>query len=382
MCCKKRHDVQLEGQRVQDKGREGIMQKAGPSERRKQVVGRGKGLEVKGKGKGEKVKRRSRKEKGEDGSRELAMDIVLLEAWNPESKCIKLGRREVPFSYFDVALLTGLSATGKCIAFERSDGARVVEEVLMGAIEERVSRERQRRRIVQKDVWFYKHSSIYTFVDEKRMPRLSSWVNFYKDKKYDAGVMVHELKDNEIIPVIEVRDEERRILGKRALIELEKYAAYVEERRHVTVVTYVNITVTYTMVRQERLQRVRDALRKEREALAKEKEAHEATKGELEELKEAVALNSAVEDILEFARMQRAPAESDVADPMALGQSVCMADMGSDPVDDKIFAGGEVGVGEGELPERPKSSIAKRIRILPRPQNASVLQSSLYLHSN
>ena len=32
-------------------------------------------------------------------------------------------------------------------------------------------------------------------------------------------------------------------------------------------------------------------------------EAHEATKRELEELKEEVALNSAVENILEFARM-------------------------------------------------------------------------------
>ena len=88
---------------------------------------------------------------------------------------------------------------------------------------------------------------------------------------------------------------------------------------------------------EERLRRVRDALRREREALAKEKEAHEATKREPEELKEAVALSSAVEDILEFARMQRSSTDicspkagvqagpssqlvpSDVADTMALG---------------------------------------------------------------
>jgi len=50
--------------------------------------------------------------------------------------------------------------------------------------------------------------------------------------------------------VIEVRDEERRIPRERALIESKEYAAYVEERRHVTVVTYVNITVTYATVCQ------------------------------------------------------------------------------------------------------------------------------------
>ena len=55
---------------------------------------------------------------------------------------------------------------------------------------------------------------------------------------------------------------------------------------------------------EEWLWRARDALRKERETLAKEKEAHVATKRELEELKEAVALNTVVEDILEFASMQ------------------------------------------------------------------------------
>ena len=36
----------------------------------------------------------------------------------------------------------------------------------------------------------------------------------------------------------------------------------------------------------------------------RKKEAHAATKKEVEELKEVVALNAAVEDILEFARMQ------------------------------------------------------------------------------
>jgi len=62
-----------------------------------------------------------------------------------------------------------------------------------------------------------------------------------------------------------------------------------------------------------------------------------------------------------------------------------MADMGLDPMDVKIFVEGEVGVGKGEPPhadERSKSSIAKRVRTLPRPRNPSVVQSSPYLHSN
>ena len=44
--------------------------------------------------------------------------------------------------------------------------------------------------------------------------------------------------------------------------------------------------------------------------------------------------------------------------------------MRSNPVDDKIFTGGEVGVGEGDPShgdERPKSSIAKRVQTLLRP---------------
>ena len=69
---------------------------------------------------------------------------ALLQACNLESKCYKLGRREVPFSHFDVALLMGFPATGKRIAFKRSDGGIEVEQVLKGAMEERVCRERQR----------------------------------------------------------------------------------------------------------------------------------------------------------------------------------------------------------------------------------------------
>ncbi|KAJ8437174.1 hypothetical protein Cgig2_003803 [Carnegiea gigantea] len=141
MCSKKSHDVRHEGHLVRNDGKKGVIKKAGLSGRGKQV----------GKGKVEEGKRRSRNDEGEDGGREQAVDVIirhrcvfdaicalnyqlsdiqkeavrriiwssvlecriftmdrhmvqaLLEAWNPENKCFKLGRREVPFSQFDVA---------------------------------------------------------------------------------------------------------------------------------------------------------------------------------------------------------------------------------------------------------------------------------------
>ncbi|KAJ8430116.1 LOW QUALITY PROTEIN: hypothetical protein Cgig2_007089 [Carnegiea gigantea] len=186
MQSKKRHHLRREGQRV---------------------VGHRKGFIVKGKGKGkvEEVKRRSTNDKREDAGRQQAVDVdirhrcvldaicamndqlsdiqkeairgmvwslvleyrtflmerhlvhALLQAWNPESKCFKLGRREVPFSDFDVALLTGFPATRMHVAFERSDGGSEVEEVLKRAMEEHVCTERQRRRTAQKDMCIYKN---------------------------------------------------------------------------------------------------------------------------------------------------------------------------------------------------------------------------------
>ncbi|KAJ8446950.1 hypothetical protein Cgig2_006578 [Carnegiea gigantea] len=291
---------------------------------------------------------------------------------NPKSKYFKLGRREVPFSHFDAALLTGFSATGKRIAFERSNGGNQVEQVLKGAMEEHVCRERQRRRTGQKDMRIYRNyvsvlielfrvsntvervtmfKKLYTFLvvsgllfprgagdaawdlvhvveevdrvgeynwaeagardggkpgedgeheelanqwvcdnppDERKVPRLSSWVNLYKGKKYDAGVVVRKLKDSE------------------GVISME-----------------------------ERLQRVRDALKKERDALAKEREVHATMKKELAELKEAVVMKTAVEDILEFGRPQGLHSTEDApekptADEEGTNTDIFTLDMGGE----------------------------------------------------
>ncbi|KAJ8430117.1 hypothetical protein Cgig2_007090 [Carnegiea gigantea] len=142
-------------------------------------------------------------------------------------------------------------------------------------------------------VWFYNHSSIYAFADERMVSRLGSWINLYKGKKYDTGVVVRKLKGSE------VGDDKRRIEAVEVLIASEEYSAYLRDERYAS-----SVRAVCCIVDMERLRRARDALKKEREALAKEKEAHAATKKELDDLNEAVAMKTAVDDILEFTRIQ------------------------------------------------------------------------------
>ncbi|KAJ8447197.1 hypothetical protein Cgig2_030428 [Carnegiea gigantea] len=145
---------------------------------RQRVVGHTKGFGVKGKGKGkaEDVKRRSTYDEREDAGRQQAVDVDI--------RCA----------------LDAICALND----QLSD---IQKEAVRGM------------------VWFYEHFSIYAFADERRVPRLSSWVNLYEGKKYDTAVVVRKLKDSEGVISVE-----------------------------------------------ERLRRARDALRKEIEALAKEKQ--------------------------------------------------------------------------------------------------------------
>ena len=57
-----------------------------------------------------------------------------------------IGRREVQFSIYDVALVTGLPATGRQVVFKRGDSAGEVEQLVMTAMEERLDKERQKHR--------------------------------------------------------------------------------------------------------------------------------------------------------------------------------------------------------------------------------------------
>ena len=82
---------------------------------------------------------------------------ALIQAWNPDRMAFRVGRREVPFTYFDVALLTGLPAIGREVVFHRGEGVGEVEQLVITAMEERMERERQRRRADRMESRLYRN---------------------------------------------------------------------------------------------------------------------------------------------------------------------------------------------------------------------------------
>jgi len=63
---------------------------------------------------------------------------ALIEAWNLDAKACRLGCRDVPFSYFNVALVIGLPIIGRPVVFERRDDVGEVDHLLMVAMEDRL----------------------------------------------------------------------------------------------------------------------------------------------------------------------------------------------------------------------------------------------------
>ncbi|KAJ8433894.1 hypothetical protein Cgig2_004616 [Carnegiea gigantea] len=219
-----------------------------------------------------------------------------MECWNPEMKAFKVGSREIPFSVYDVALLTGLPMTEN-VTFDRGAGASEVEDVIKPAMDDHLSRERSRQRTGRSDVrlyrnyvsvivelcnqnntperlnlfrklyslvmsgllfprttdsvaweligmtedvegmgeynwlaamwsfleeaiedtkqkirvkknlqmadfammlqaWFYEHTNLCAHIDEKCMPRITSWMSLYIGHKYNAIVLISSVKDN------------------------------------------------------------------------------------------------------------------------------------------------------------------------------------------
>ncbi|KAJ8441250.1 LOW QUALITY PROTEIN: hypothetical protein Cgig2_000623 [Carnegiea gigantea] len=147
---KKRHDACCAEQQAVEEGRG------------KQVTRHGKGVEVKGNGKVEEVQKVSTVDKEEDeGPKQAvgAVDVVIRHSSALKAVCALRDQlsdiqkeairgivwtpvleyeafREVPFSYFDEAFVTGLPPTGKCVEFKRSEGTSEVKEVLKEVIGE------------------------------------------------------------------------------------------------------------------------------------------------------------------------------------------------------------------------------------------------------
>ena len=82
---------------------------------------------------------------------------ALIQAWNPDSMAFRVGRREVRFTHFDVALITSLPAMGRPVVFHKGEGAGEVEQLVMTAMEERLHRERERRRGERMDSRIYRN---------------------------------------------------------------------------------------------------------------------------------------------------------------------------------------------------------------------------------
>ncbi|KAJ8430475.1 hypothetical protein Cgig2_003057 [Carnegiea gigantea] len=332
-------ELSRDKERERNDARKGGIKRAIERGRGEQVAGHWKGVEVKGKGKVEEVHRRSRIDEGENGGRKQAVE-----------GCFKLGQKEVSFLYFDVALLTGLLATGKRIAFERSEGTSEVEEVLKGAMEE------------LETVGLFRKLYTMLVVSGLLFPQCA------EGGAWDL-VYVVENVDGRILAVVE------------AFVEIDEYNAYVED---------VQVVISV----EERLWRARDALRKEREA-------HAANKKELEELKEAIAQNAMVKDFPEFAMMQRSgtepndaelkdvseegtniamgspqvelhagssspflPSIDNVLDTAPVGDIVLLSHKGSDSVEDDMFLGREIG--EGVVPDgQPVTEEGAQTRQIP-----------------
>ncbi|KAJ8428408.1 hypothetical protein Cgig2_024554 [Carnegiea gigantea] len=80
---------------------------------------------------------------------------TLVESWVPESKAFRIGWREVPFSVYDVALLTGLPATGRHVTFDQREAPCEVEDVVKAAMDDHMSRERARRQTGRANMRMY-----------------------------------------------------------------------------------------------------------------------------------------------------------------------------------------------------------------------------------
>ncbi|KAJ8443294.1 hypothetical protein Cgig2_015772 [Carnegiea gigantea] len=257
-----------------------------------QEEGHRKGYGVKGKGLVGEVKRRSTSDKREDERTEHAVDVDI------RHRCA----------------LDVICALNDQLSDIQKEAVRGM--LVMGAMEERVCRERQRQRTAQKDVRIYRNyvsvllelcrvnNTIEKVVMFKRLYTflVVSGLLFARGAGGAAWDLVHVVEDVDgvgdynwaeaIIPVIEVRDDERRMQIRR-----EPYGSYVR--------------VVCCAV---------DKVRKKRAALAKEKEGHAVTKKVLAKLKEAVTMKTAVDDIFEFARLQELHSTDDALERPAIAE--------------------------------------------------------------
>ncbi|KAJ8439632.1 hypothetical protein Cgig2_021008 [Carnegiea gigantea] len=193
---------------------------------------------------------------------------ALVESWVPKLKAFRIGRREIPFSVYNVALLTGLPAIGKHVTFDQVEGPCEVEDVVKAAMDDHVSRERAREDPIEEklvDAWVRNDTS-EVYATHCKLGEL------VHNRKYDAAQLISTIQDNQIVPYLEVRDLERREATVKAFSDPEDFNAYVKDAQGIISI-------------EERLQRTREALRTATEALTLERVANAAAKKELEHMR-------------------------------------------------------------------------------------------------
>jgi len=79
-------------------------------------------------------------------SMERNLALALVKAWVPRRRAFWLGERLVPFSVFDVALTTGMPATGELVSFEEEHVTTEIRELVRERVHKLEQRELRRRK--------------------------------------------------------------------------------------------------------------------------------------------------------------------------------------------------------------------------------------------
>ncbi|KAJ8427959.1 hypothetical protein Cgig2_023254 [Carnegiea gigantea] len=401
---------------------------------------------------GDKASVRVRSEVGRGGNRmEACVEVqaiwngrhlvqALVESWNAEMKAFKVGSREILFTVYSVALLTGLPATRKLMTFDRGIGASEVEEVIKEAIEDHLAKERNRRRSARSDVRLYRnyvagivelckqnntaeHGRVQLIGGHLELPGGSNkgdkgeaafeeeladgWlcddtsgtslyyvnvllrcygrvmVNLYIGRSDDATVLISSVKDNQVKCIVSL------------FVMVLSLKVRDVERGEPTVQAFCgNDEFQAYMDDTQGILSLEERLRRVREALRLEKEAHAATKKKLEYMTELLMARG------EAAEVEKGLLLSSTREGNGDGP-----DIGGTPDEcgDRSDVGGVVGkaptgeyVGsdvhngqegmEGSCSsmqqggKRNISTIANKIRRRPRRHNPSVMQTSPYVN--
>ena len=51
-------------------------------------------------------------------------------------------------------------------------------------------------------MWLYEYTTKFGKANERKVPRICSWANRYRGKKYDTGQILSNMKDKEVCDVV------------------------------------------------------------------------------------------------------------------------------------------------------------------------------------